>query len=104
VVAIFVSWFTVITIIAFGQHYLNRPHPWLSKISEGLYPFYILHQSVIIVIGYYVCKWDWSITAKYWTICFLTLTCCVVFYVLLIRPFNTTRFLFGMKKKLIETL
>lgn len=65
VVAIFVSWFTVITIISFGQHYLNRPHPWLSKISEGLYPFYNLHQSVIIAIGYYVCQWNWSIAAKY---------------------------------------
>jgi peptidoglycan/LPS O-acetylase OafA/YrhL len=99
--AIFVSWFTVITIIAYGQHYLNKPHPWLSKISEGLYPFYILHQSVIIAIGYYVCQWNWCIAAKYWTICFLTLISCVVVYVLLIRPFNATRFLFGMKKKSI---
>jgi glucans biosynthesis protein C len=96
---ILVSWFTVITIIAYGQHYLNKPHPWLSKISEGLYPFYILHQTVIIAIGYYVCQWDWSIAAKYWTICFLTLTSCVAFYLLLIRPFNAMRFLFGVKMK-----
>jgi hypothetical protein len=99
VVAIFVSWFTVITLIAYGQRYLNKPHPWLSKISEGLYPFYILHQTVIIAIGYSVCQWDWSIAAKYWTICFLTLTSCAGFYLLLIRPFNVMRFLFGVKKK-----
>ncbi len=97
VTAIFVSWFTVITIIAYGQHYLNKPHPWLSKISEGLYPFYILHQSVIIAIGYYVCKLDWSISAKYWSINFLTLIGCAAFYLLLIRPFNVMRFLFGVK-------
>lgn len=99
VIAIFVSWFTVITIIAFGQHYLNKPHPWLSKISEGLYPFYILHQTVIIAIGYYICKLDWSISAKYWSISFLTLISCVAFYLLLIRPFNVMRFLFGVKVK-----
>jgi glucans biosynthesis protein C len=99
VIAIFVSWFTVITIIGYGQHYLNRPHPWLSKISEGLYPFYILHQTVIIAIGYYVCQWDWSISAKYWTICFLSLASCTSFYILLIRPFNVMRLLFGVKKK-----
>jgi glucans biosynthesis protein C len=98
-ISIFVSWFTVITIIAYGQHYLNKPHPWLSKISEGLYPFYILHQTVIIAIGYYVCQWDWSIAAKYWTICFLTLVSCVGFYLLVIRPFNVMRFLFGVKAK-----
>jgi glucans biosynthesis protein C len=99
VIAIFVSWFTVITIIAYGQHYLNKPHPWLSKISEGLYPFYILHQTVIIATGYYVCQWDWSISAKYWAICFLTLVSCVGFYLLVIRPFNVMRFLFGVKAK-----
>ena len=99
VLAIFVSWFTVITVIAYGQHYLNKPHKWLSNISEGLYPFYILHQSVIIAIGYYVCQWDWSISAKYWMICFLTLTTCVGFYLLCIRPFNAMRFLFGLKRR-----
>lgn len=99
VTGIFLSWFTVITIIAFGQRYLNKPHPWLSKINEGLYPFYILHQTVIIAIGYYVCQWDWSIAAKYWTICFLTLISCVAFFILIIRPFNVMRFLFGVKTK-----
>ena len=99
VAAIFVSWFTVITIIAYGQHYLNKPHRWLSVANEGLYPFYILHQTVIIAIGYYVCQWPWSIAAKYWSICFLTLASCVLFYLLVIRPFNVFRFLFGMKPK-----
>lgn len=97
VTGIFLSWFTVITVIAFGQHYLNKPHPWLAKINEGLYPFYILHQTVIIWIGYYICQLDWSISAKFWTISFLTLVSCVGFYLILIRPFNVMRFLFGMK-------
>lgn len=97
--ATFMSWFTVITIIAFGQHYLNRPHPWLSKINESLYPFYILHQTVIIAIGYYICQLDWSVTAKFWSISFLTLASCLAMYFLLIKPFNMMRFLFGMKPK-----
>src|SRR5690606_21169873 len=73
VTAIYISWFTVITVIAFGQHYLNRPHPWLATINEGLYPFYILHQTVIIAIGYYLCQLPWSIAAKYWSVSLLTL-------------------------------
>jgi glucans biosynthesis protein C len=97
VIGIYVSWFTVITVIAFGQHYLNRPHPWLSRINEGLYPFYILHQTVIIWIGYYICQLNWSISLKYWTVSFLTLISCLGFYLIVIRPFNATRVLFGMK-------
>jgi peptidoglycan/LPS O-acetylase OafA/YrhL len=91
------AWFTVITIVGYGQHYLNRPHKWLTTFNEGLYPFYILHQTVIIVIGYYICQLDWSISAKYWTVCFLTLVSCVGFYLAFIRPFTVMRFLFGMK-------
>jgi hypothetical protein len=99
ITAIFLSWFTVITVIGYGQHYLNKPHPWLTKLSEGLYPFYILHQTVIIVIGYYICQFEWSIAAKFWSIAILTLIFCWGFYMVLIRPFNIMRFLFGMKPK-----
>jgi glucans biosynthesis protein C len=100
VTAIYLSWFTVITVIAFGQHYLNRPHPWLARINEGLYPFYILHQTVIIVIGFYLCQLQWSIAAKYWSVSILTLVSCLIFYLLFIRPWNVLRVLFGMKARI----
>jgi len=99
VTAVFLSWFWVITVIAYGQHYLNRPHPWLSKINAGLYPFYILHQTVIIVIGYYICQMSWSIGVKFWSVSLLTLISCVSFYTLCIVPFNIMRILFGVKIK-----
>lgn len=99
ITSIYLSWFTVIAVIAYGQHFLNRPHPWLSRINEGLYPFYILHQTVIIVIGYYICQLDWSISAKFWSISLLTLLFCIAFYLLLIRPINLLRLFFGVKQK-----
>lgn len=99
VTAVFVSWTWVITVIAFGQHYLNRYHAWLATVNEGLYPFYILHQTAIIAIGFYVCQLDWSIGAKFWTVSILTAISCVAFYLALIRPFNLMRMLFGVKIK-----
>jgi hypothetical protein len=99
IISFFVSWFTVITVIAFGQHYLNRPHPWLKHFNEGLYPFYILHQTVIIAIGYYICQLPWSIFAKFWIVSLLTLVSCVALYFLVIRPFNVVRIFFGLKPK-----
>ncbi len=99
VIGIFLSWFTVITVIAYGQHYLNKPHPVLKYINEGLYPFYILHQTVIIAIGYYICQMDLSIGVKFFTIALLTLACCLIFYSLVIRTNNVMRFFFGLKSK-----
>ncbi|HYG03387.1 MAG TPA: acyltransferase family protein [Chryseosolibacter sp.] len=104
VTGVFLSWFTVITVIAMGQYYLNRPHPWLKHFNEGLYPFYILHQTVIIAIGYYVCQLSIGIFLKFWIVSLLTLATCVLIYFVMIRPFNVVRFFFGMKpKKVVET-
>lgn len=97
VTAIFGSWFWVATVIAWGQHFLNKPHPWLQHFNEGLYPFYILHQTVIIGLGYYICQLNWSVFAKFWVVAGLTLLTCLLVYFVLIRPFVITRILFGMK-------
>lgn len=95
----FVGWFWIITIIAFGRYYFRRPHPWLTMIGDGLISFYILHQTVLVAIGYYICKLPWGINAKFWSINLLTSAFCVSFYVLCIRPFNVMRIAFGMKPK-----
>ena len=97
ITAIFVSWSTVVALIAFGQHYLNKPHPWLKHFNEGLYPFYILHQTLIIIIGFYVAQMSWSIFLKFWSVIALTLAGCMAIYFVAIRPWNIGRFLFGMK-------
>lgn len=92
-------WVWIVTIVAFAQRFLRIEQPWLKHVNEGLYPFYILHQTVIIAIGYYVCQWDWSILLKFWTVSLLTLIVCAGIYFVLIRPFNAVRFLFGMKPR-----
>lgn len=98
-ISIFVGWFWVITVVAYGQRYLNHSNPWVPVISEGIYPFYILHQTVIVIIGYYICQLQWSIAVKFCLISFLTVVICVAFYLLCIRPFNIMRIAFGLKLK-----
>jgi glucans biosynthesis protein C len=99
VLATFVAWFWVAVVIAYAQKYLNKPHKFLSHLNEGLYPFYILHQTVIIFVGYYICQLDWGIAAKFWSVSLLTMIYCIGIYLLIIRPFNVLRFLFGMKPR-----
>jgi glucan biosynthesis protein C len=97
--SIYLSWFTLIAVIGYGSHYLNKPNKILPYTNEGLYPFYILHQTVIIWLGFYICQLDWSIAAKFWSVSFLTLIICVAFYFAIIRPFNVMRLFFGVKPK-----
>jgi glucans biosynthesis protein C len=76
---------------------LNKPHASLKYLNEAVYPFYILHQTIIIVIGYYVIQVNETIGMKFLFITLLSLALSVGIYHLYIRPFNFMRFLFGLK-------
>jgi peptidoglycan/LPS O-acetylase OafA/YrhL len=92
-------WLTILAVLGYGKRYLNAPAKSLLYFGEASYPVYILHQSVIVTIGFYVVGWDASILTKY---IFITIAAYVVtfmIYELLIRRFNPIRFLFGMRPK-----
>ncbi|MGB0525311.1 MAG: acyltransferase family protein [Flammeovirgaceae bacterium] len=91
------AWFWLFAIVGYGRAYLNKPSKFLSYANEGIYPFYILHQTVLIVIGYYVIQVEESIAAKYIFISTLSLFLTVALYEFGIRPYGVMRFLFGMK-------
>lgn len=91
------GWFWLLALLGYGRRYLNRPHRLLSYANEGIYPFYILHQTVIIVVGYYVIQVPESVFAKYIFVSTLALVGSVAIYDFLIRPYPVMRFLFGMK-------
>ncbi len=91
------AWTWVMTAVGYGKKYLNRKAAPLNYINQAVYPFYILHQTVIVVITYYVVKTNESILAKYLFTVILTFIISLSVYHLLIRPFALTRLLFGAK-------
>lgn len=42
-------WWAILAILGWAHHLLNRPWPWLAWANESVYPWYVLHQTVIIV-------------------------------------------------------
>ena len=97
--ATIIAWSWVIAIIGYGQKYLNRNSKVLKYSNEGIYPFYILHQTVIIAIAYPMINWGEGIIVKFVLLTLLSFVITVGIYALFIRPFNVSRFLFGMKTK-----
>ncbi|MFP2930362.1 acyltransferase family protein [Pyxidicoccus sp. 3LG] len=45
-------WLFILTALAWARVHLRVRRPWLKYAQELSYPFYILHQTVIIVVGY----------------------------------------------------
>jgi len=96
------AWTWVLTAIGYGKKYLNKKHRILAYLNEAVYPFYILHQTVIVIIVYYVVKTSDTIGSKYFFTVTVSFLLSMGIFHLFIRPYPIMRFLFGMKPKKIQ--
>lgn len=93
------SWMWVLTSLGYGKKYLNRPSRILTYANTAVYPFYILHQTLIVILAFYTVQTNDPIIFKFFFLLFLAFISILLIYHLLIRPYNFIRFLFGMKKR-----
>jgi glucan biosynthesis protein C len=72
--------------------------PWLRYASEMVLPFYIWHQPIILIVGYYlVLPLNLSPIAKYGLIVVIALPIVISIYEFLLRRLNLLRALCGLK-------
>jgi glucan biosynthesis protein C len=93
------EWLWVITFLGYAKKYLNFNNKFLQFANEAIYPFYILHQTFIVIIAYYVIQLRDDIFSKYLFLTFVSFTLSLGVYVFLVKPYKITRLLFGMKIK-----
>jgi peptidoglycan/LPS O-acetylase OafA/YrhL len=91
------TWACVLAFLGYGYRHLSFCNPLLRWARDASYPIYILHQTLIVTIGYYVIQASWSPGAKYWIVLAATLASCCILYELVVRRFGVTRLIFGMK-------
>lgn len=96
--SIFLAWSCAMTAIGFAKQYFNRNSPLRKHANEAIYPFYLLHQPVIVVMGFFTIHLDIAVIWKVILVMFSSFTLSVSIYWFLIRPFNLFRIIFGMKK------
>ena len=90
------SWCWVLAIFGFGMKHLTRNTRYLQPLNEAVMPFYVLHQSILIYVGYFVVQSDIPDAAK-WLIIAATSFAIIIGLIAVIRRVNVLRFLFGMK-------
>jgi hypothetical protein len=93
------GWCWLMTIFGFARKYLNFTNTFLRYANEAVYPFYILHQTIIICIAYYMINWQMSIALKFFIISSSMFLLTWFLYECIIRRVNVLRILFGMKRK-----
>jgi hypothetical protein len=93
----FSAWSWLFAILGFSMRFLAFDRPLLRSANEGVMPFYILHQTVLLLIGYFVMTWEIHDAAKWVLVFFSSFIVIITLYTLFIRKFEFLRFLFGMK-------
>ncbi|MHA6525046.1 acyltransferase family protein [Tessaracoccus sp. G1721] len=90
------GWLWIVAILGFGSAHLNRSRPVLGYIGAAVLPFYILHQPLIVVLGYLTADWGLPIPLMYVLVALTVMAVSLCLYEFAIRRVALLRLLFGM--------
>ena len=82
-----------------GMRYLDFSNAWLRHNREASYPFFFLHQPVIIIIAFFVVQWQVGVPIKLLVVVIGAFVLTLGAYELFVRRINPVRVLFGMSRK-----
>jgi hypothetical protein len=91
-------WSTILAACGYARKYLNRNSPLLGYLTEAVFPFYIIHQTLIVAIGYVIVQTSMPAWIKLPVLVTLSFISIFLVYHFIIRKTKLTRLLFGMKK------
>ncbi|MFT4416427.1 acyltransferase family protein [Fredinandcohnia humi] len=95
----FNMWVTLIVILGYGHKYLNVKHKAISYMNEAAFPVYILHQSVLTVVAYFILESKLGVYPSFFLIMLGTFVISVLMYEYMIKRIAVLRWLFGVKMK-----
>jgi hypothetical protein len=84
-----------LALFGYAKQHLNRPSRALTYFSEAVLPYYIVHQTVIIVAAYNLSTLHWPVALEASFIVLATVTACWISFEL-IRRAKLLRMLFGL--------
>lgn len=97
IMRVFGGWLSVLGFLGMAMQYLTARTPRLDYANEAVLPFYILHQTVLVAVGYFVLQWGLPEVVEWAVIVVISFAVIMAIYEFVVRRFNIMRFLFGMK-------
>jgi len=99
IVASIASWSWVVFMLGLGVRYLNFRNKVVAYGNEAVLPFYVLHQTIVLLVGWFVIRWNLSILPKLLIISVISFVLVMALYELVLRHVNVVRFFFGMRPR-----
>ena len=79
------AWSCILTLLGFGQRFLNRESPLLRYLTSAIFCYYVLHQTITVIAGYYLTEFQLGAPVESVLVLAITLAGCVFGYELIRR-------------------
>ena len=96
VIVVLNHWAWLAAILGFGRKYLSGPSMVVSYLNKGVLPYYMVHQTIIVVSAFYLSSRVSSTLGEFILITLITVVGCALTYEVAKR-FLILRFLFGLR-------
>ncbi|MDR6123381.1 glucan biosynthesis protein C [Bacillus sp. SLBN-46] len=90
-------WMWILVIFAVAKRHLSFSNKWLTYSSQASMPFYVLHQPVIVTLGFFIANKAWSIPVKLIFLMVVAFFIIMFIYHIIISKVSILRILFGIK-------
>lgn len=97
IIRVILVWNVLFFILYLGDKYLNVNNRALKYTSEASMPFYVLHQPIIIMLGFFIYNLKWAVPVKLVLLVPAAFTIIMILYHFIIRRINWLRVLFGLR-------
>ncbi|WP_066298575.1 acyltransferase family protein [Bacillus sp. FJAT-29937] len=97
IIRVILVWNVLFFILYLGDKYLNVTNGALKYTSAASMPFYVLHQPIIIIIGFFIYNLEWEVPVKAMFLVPTSFMIIMILYHFIIRRINFLRVLFGLK-------
>lgn len=47
------GWCAIVALLGVADRFWNRDHPWRATLTEAVFPFYLIHQTIIVVVAWW---------------------------------------------------
>lgn len=92
------AWAAIISLLGFAQTHLHRDGPVRRYLTEAIFPYYIVHQTIIIAVGFYLKQVGADTAAEFFGILLATFVGCALTYEIG-RNINWLRPILGLKRR-----
>lgn len=74
------GWMAIVALVGIADRYWNRDHPQRAMLAEAVFPFYIVHQTIIVVVGWFLLRGDVAAGPSFLILLVTTALGCWLFY------------------------